>query len=275
MKFIDTFIFYNEIDLLLYRLSILDEYIDYFILVESTHTFTGHIKELYYEINKEKFIKFNHKIIHIIVDDFPYKYPNIHYRGHLQWHNEYHQRNCIKKGLDKIKDKLNDDDIILMSDLDEIPNPLIFKDIITKNIIISDNQLYLLELDFYYYNLNYKYQDTWAGTKLLTYKTYILCNLTFQQLRTWEWKNPVNRIKEPRGWHLSYFGDINFIKNKIANFSHCEYNNDKYVNDELENKIKKGIKYIDDTQLIFIPIHKNDNLPPKYDEFLKDYYIID
>ena len=44
MKIIDSFIFYNELDLLYYRLSILDEYVDYFILVESKYTFSGDIK---------------------------------------------------------------------------------------------------------------------------------------------------------------------------------------------------------------------------------------
>ena len=50
MKIIDSFIFYNEIDLLYYRLSILDEYVDKFILVESTHTFTGYSKPIFYLI---------------------------------------------------------------------------------------------------------------------------------------------------------------------------------------------------------------------------------
>ena len=77
MKIIDSFIFYNELDLLNYRLSILNDFVDYFILVESTHTFTGYPKKLFYNENKKLFDKFNQKIIHIIVDDFPYKYPNI------------------------------------------------------------------------------------------------------------------------------------------------------------------------------------------------------
>ena len=77
MKIIDTFIFYNEIELLTYRLSILNEYIDYFVLVEARYSFSGKPKELYYENNKDLFKKFNKKIIHIILDDLPYKFPNI------------------------------------------------------------------------------------------------------------------------------------------------------------------------------------------------------
>ena len=88
MKIIDSFIFYNEIDLLYYRLSILNEFIDKFILVESTLTFTGELKPLFYLENKNKFEKFNDKILHIIINDMPYKQPNINYNLNNQWANE-------------------------------------------------------------------------------------------------------------------------------------------------------------------------------------------
>ena len=76
-KIIDCFIFYNEFDLLTYRLNLLNDVVDYFVLVESRHTFVGKEKSLFYNENKQLFEIFNHKIIHIIVDDFPHKYPNI------------------------------------------------------------------------------------------------------------------------------------------------------------------------------------------------------
>ena len=77
MKIIDCFIFYNELDMLTYRLNILNDVVDYFVLVESNHTFVGKEKPLFYNENKHLFEKFNHKIIHIIVNDFPHKYPNV------------------------------------------------------------------------------------------------------------------------------------------------------------------------------------------------------
>ena len=73
-KIIDCFTFYNEMDLLNYRLNILYNVVDYFIIVESTHTYVGKEKKLFYNDNKHLFEKFNDKIIHIIVDDFPFKY---------------------------------------------------------------------------------------------------------------------------------------------------------------------------------------------------------
>jgi beta-1,4-mannosyl-glycoprotein beta-1,4-N-acetylglucosaminyltransferase len=80
MRTVDSFIFYNEIDMLKYRLSILNEYVDYFVLVESNYTYSGKLKELFYEKNKEMFEDFNHKIIHIILPELPYKFPEIDYK---------------------------------------------------------------------------------------------------------------------------------------------------------------------------------------------------
>lgn len=275
MKIIDSFIFYNELDLLKYRLSILNDFVDYFILVESTHTFTGHPKNLFYNENKTFFDKFNQKIIHIIVDDFPYKYPNINYQQNNQWQNEYFQRNCISKGINEIKNILIDEDIILTSDVDEIPDPKILIEIKNNKLIFDKNNLNRLSLDMYYYNLNLRLGNgqNWHGIKLITWYSYNIINLSFQQMRIWEYSHNVPIIPYG-GWHLSYFGDINFIINKIKGFAHQEYNNDKYINKEiLEKKIKNGINFIGGLELQKIKVKDNNNLPPKYEIYLKDYYI--
>ena len=88
--------------MLTYRLNILNEIVDYFIIVEATHTHTGKEKQLFYQENKHLFEKFQHKIIHIVVDDFPYKYPNINIEDGHQWVNERFQRDCISRGLNKL-----------------------------------------------------------------------------------------------------------------------------------------------------------------------------
>jgi beta-1,4-mannosyl-glycoprotein beta-1,4-N-acetylglucosaminyltransferase len=275
MKIIDSFIFYNELDLLFYRLSILNEYVDYFIIVESTHTFAGKEKPLFYYENKKMFEPFNDKIIHIIIDDFTYKYPNINYNDNQQWKNEDYQRNCIKKGIDKIWNELNDNDIILTSDIDEIPNPIILMKAKNNSLLFEHDRLNRLALDMYCYNLYCRVGEgsNWHGIKLMTANAYKSINLTFQQMRTFEWTNHVFII-ENGGWHLSYFGDVDFIINKISNFSHQEYNNQKYIEkNKLEEKIKNGINLLNDTNLVYIPIEENNNLPYKYDTFLRKYYV--
>lgn len=276
MKIIDSFIFYNELELLYYRLSILDEYVDKFVLVESTHTFTGYEKPLYYFENKDKFQKFNHKIIHI-VNDMPYKHPNISYKLNHQWENEHHQRNCIKIGIDTLINQnfLNDEDIILTSDVDEIPNPNILINAKNNNLSFDINKLNRLALDMYYYNLYYRIGEgsNWHGIKLFTFQAYKNIKLTFQQMRVWEHSHIVPIINNG-GWHLSYFGDIDFIINKIGSYSHQEYNNENYIDkNKLVEKIKNGVNLLNNSSLVYIQIEENKNLPYKYDIYLTNFYV--
>jgi len=273
MKIIDSFIFYNELDLLFYRLSILDPSIDKCIVVESTHTFSGKPKPLFYNENKAMFEKFNHKIIHIIVDNVPYIFPTIDYNKNQQWENEYHQRNAIKRGLDTIISDLTTDDILLTSDVDEIPNPSVLISAKENQLSYDKTTLNRLALDMYYYNLRYRIGSgsNWHGIKLLTIGAYNTHYLSFQQMRTYEHSHMVPIIPKG-GWHLSYFGDIEFIKNKIRGYAHQEYNNDQYLNDKkLTEDIKNGKNLLNNTDLQYIPINENTNLPNQYDLYLQKY----
>jgi beta-1,4-mannosyl-glycoprotein beta-1,4-N-acetylglucosaminyltransferase len=274
MLIIDSFIFYNEIDLLNYRLNLLNDIVDKFIIVESKYTFSGNEKPLFYDLNKEMFEPFKDKIVHIVLNEAPFKAPNINYQINQQWQNEYYQRNSIKLGIDSIISTLTDEDIIITSDVDEIPNPKILNDVKSNNIKFDKCNLNRLALDMYYYNLNYMVGkgSNWHGVKLLTVMVYKNLKLTFQDMRVWEHTHFVP-IVENGGWHLSYFGDLNFIVNKIKSFSHQEYNNDKYIDEyDLEKKIKDGINFIGGLDLHFIPIEKNLNLPPLYEKYLTKYF---
>jgi beta-1,4-mannosyl-glycoprotein beta-1,4-N-acetylglucosaminyltransferase len=265
-KIVDCFIFYNELDLLKYRLSILNDYVDYFVIVEATHTFVGKEKPLFYQENKELFKEFNHKIIHIVVDDFSHKYPNINIKNGEQWNNEIFQRNCIKRGLDKLQ--LNDEDIFTVTDLDEIPDPKILTKIKKNEINIH---VVTIELDFYYYNLNCKINGPpWNLSKMISYKKYKELSFSCQQIR----QNMSFEIIPNAGWHLSYFGDEKFIKNKIENFGHQELNIADFTD---ENNILNRIKNQKDlynryNPIVNVEIEDNNNLPPKYEIYLTKYY---
>jgi len=275
MKIVDTFIFYNEIELLTYRLSILDKYVDYFIIVESPYTFTGKPKPLHYLENIDKFSEFNHKIIHISVDDIPFIYPNINFSYNQQWQNEYFQRNAISRGIDKINSILSDTDVIITSDLDEIPNPKILEALLDSKLEYDKNGLNRLELDMYYYNLNLRVGDgnNWHGIKLINYNTYKNSHLSFQDMRIWEHTHHVNIIKNG-GWHLSYFGDIDFIIKKIDSFSHQEFNNKDYIDRNiLKYKLENKINLVGGLELQYIKIEDNKNLPPEYNKYLSKYIL--
>jgi len=273
MRIVDSFMFYNELDLLNYRLEILNEYVDYFVLVEAKYSFAGIEKQLYFNENKSIFEKFNHKIIHIILDELPFKSESIDYNKNFAWNNEYYNRNCIKLGVDKLD--LNNKDIIITSDLDEIPNPEILKKIKENTLNYDKNKLNRLACDMYYYNLNTLIgRSSWHGIKLITFETYKKLNLSFQDIREYEWHNNVPIVPNG-GWHLSYFGDIEFIKNKLKNFAHQEFNKPKYINDEfIRQHIKDKKNLFDESSILeYIPTKDNNNLPPEFDKYLIKYYI--
>lgn len=261
-KIIDCFTFYNEFDLLLYRLTILYDVVDKFILVEARHTHAGSEKQLYYEENKHLFKRFEDKIIHIIVD-LPYLKPNIDYSKDEQWLNENYQRNSIDNGIKQIA--LNDNDLIIISDLDEITDP---RTLLTlKNSKTSDS--FTLQQDMYYYNLHtFHCGEKWCRSKIVTYKHYI--NTTPENIRT---RDPQLPLLENAGWHLSYFGNKDFIINKLKEFTHQEYNNSLYVNEDIENKINNNLDLFNRNYvpIKYVGINENNYLPPLYDKYLLNY----
>ena len=268
MKIVDCFIFYNELEMLLYRLNSLVNYVDYFIIVESRHTHSGKEKELFFDNNKKLFEAFNSKIIHIITDEFPYLYPNIDYSKNEQWINENFQRNSIKNGIDKIV--LNEEDIFIVSDLDEIPDFNLLSCIKNNEIII--NNISSLEQDVYYYNLNTTFTNKWYCCKIISYKKYKELNLSFQDIRQFNCNNNISR----GGWHLSYFGDKHFIKNKLQHFGHQEFNNDNYTNlESIDTKItnQTDIYGGDNTNIVKLPIKQNSYLPHHYEKYLSKFVL--
>ena len=265
MKIIDCFIFYNELDLLTYRFNLLNDILYYFIIIESTHTFIGKEKNLVFNENKHLFENFSDKIIHIIVDDLPYKHPNINIGNNDVWNNEFFQRNAISRGINCIKD-LSQTDVIIISDLDEIPDPRVLDKIKKGNIIVDIN---ILEMDFYYYNLNTRIPYKWQLCKIISYKKYNELNISCNDIRNTNCSKILNG-----GWHLSYFGDKYFIQNKIQNFSHQEVNIGEFTDlAKIEKRIQDKTDLFDRRcNIDIIKIEDNTYLPIDYSKYLTKYY---
>ena len=117
----DCFQFFNELDILKIRLNVLSPVVDKFVISEATETFSGLPKPLYYEENKEMFREFEDKIIHEVVTDIP--------AGGTHERDEF-LKNAVARGL---KD-CTDDDVIIFSDMDEIPNPDVIRRILDASI---------------------------------------------------------------------------------------------------------------------------------------------
>lgn len=250
---IDCFTFYNELEMLKFRLKELNDVVDYFVIVEANHSHNKNIKELFFDTNKNLYSKYLDKIIHIIVDDMP--------NTNNAWDNENHQRRCIDRGIKQLK--LSDDDTILITDLDEIPDPETINKIKLKEIIIDD--AYALMQDFYYYNINTKHKKKWdPWPKVVDYKSYIKkYNSDCQKIRKLKKQK---RIKKG-GWHFSYFMDEAAIANKIKNFGHQEFNSTKFTDTEvIAQKIKSGedLYNRDHEKWNYIDIKDNNYLPNNY-----------
>lgn len=215
MKIYDCFIFYNELDVLDIRLNELNEVVDYFVLVESTHTFTGKSKPLFYNENKKIFKQFSDKIIHIVSE-------NLFEDSQKHWEREAFQRNQISIGLEKAKSN----DLIIISDVDEIPKAdIIKKHTRTRTIITCE----LIHCSVY---LN-KYYGHWInGTRIFKKD-----KLTTPQQNRFD----LYEIERFAGWHFGYLGDANHIVNKLSSFSHVEYNIPPYNDIEyIKQKIING-----------------------------------
>lgn len=269
IKVIDCFLFYNEIDLLNYRLHLLNEVVDYFVIVESTHTFVGKDKPLFFQENKHLFETFMNKIVHIIVDDFPYKQGIINNIGHQDvWKNEFFQRNAISRGIDKLNTEqvLMEKDILVIADLDEIPDPNTLRKIKTREMKVD---FHGLEMDLYYYTLNNRMNEKWYKTKLISYKTYQALGKSCEEIRGTSCQHIAHG-----GWHLSYFGDKYFIQNKIANFSHQELNKSEFTDlDKIEERKRNNKDLYDrNINITKIQVQQNTYLPPEYEHYLNKYY---
>lgn len=236
---VDGFTFYNEFDILKKRLRYLSPIVDKFILVESTVTHRGEPKELLFEKNKEMFSEWIDKIIHVIVQDNP--------EGDDPWKRENHQRNCISRGLEGMSDQA----LIMISDVDEIPDRDFIK-------LPPDVEACSFNMTAFQYNFKYiQEQEPWFGTVLATRS--LLTKITPQQLRNHRWRMP---FYKNAGWHLSSFGDEEFVANKIYNFAHCHDESSLNKNvDTYREYIKEGLMTDGKYKLVNTPPEIYESLP--------------
>ena len=215
----DGFMFFNELDVLEIRLNELYNSVTKFIIVEGRRKINGEVNnDMYLLNNMERFDKFKDKIVHIIVDDFPEVTP------HDPWAFERHLRDSIIKGW--IQLELRDNDVVIVSDADEIP-----RSSIVSSYKIKDGFSSLIQ-GLYYFYLNC-YCHEWEWQKIVPFS--IAKHMTPCQIRYTE---AMNKIKDG-GWHFSFMGGSRMIEEKMKSYAHQEYNTPEYL-DRIENAIKTG-----------------------------------
>ncbi|MBC7490148.1 MAG: hypothetical protein H7240_09550 [Glaciimonas sp.] len=261
MKIYDCFLFFNELDLLELRLNVLNKYVDYFVIVESAITFQGGDKEFFFEKNKNRFAQFENKIIYFKVEKYELDFANLPFiaepknadaivlnkiykfidacqnfdkKTQFWWGNEFFQRECLWRAL-AVAD-IAPGDLILLSDLDEIPNPSGIVEV--RSRISVDSPLYFKQHEFCYY-LNYYHNSDWIGTCGFVFSKY--ATLSMNAIRPAGKSINVSSpsVVKNGGWHFTSIGNVEAIKNKIRSWGHREFNTAATLS-SVEYNVKHG-----------------------------------
>ena len=231
MKFIDCFMYFDEDMILDIRLNILDKFVSYFIICEANYLHNGSKKEFKFDINK--FSKFKDKIIYIPLEQQPKNLRIINNSDDVLLKNskildnallrENFQRDFLNN---KIKN-FGDEDFIIISDVDEIPNLENFE---------YKSKITFFEQKMFYYKFNLLHKDfLWYGSKITKKKNLIspqwLRNVKSKKYPLWRFDilfsktkyNKINFIKDG-GWHFTNVKSPEKIDYKMKNFlHHLEY----------------------------------------------------
>ena len=229
MAIYDCFQYFNEDHTIDLRLNILDKYVDYFVISESTKTHQGNEKKLNFNISN--FPKYKNKIKYLVAD-FDNKNNITNHTGGESL-IEQHQRNYLYNGIKEA----NDDDLIILSDSDEIPDLTKLNQIKRKTKYTAFSQMMFM----YKLNLQNLNESDWIGSKICLKKNFPLP----QELRNMKFKNyPFWRIDKYNtqiikgGWHFSFLQTPEDIIKKIKSYSHGEFNNKLNTNQKIiEDKI--------------------------------------
>jgi len=226
MKIFDCFTYFNEYEILKLRLEELGDHVDYFVIVEASQTFTGKNKPFYLDNILEDISKWYEKIIihRVFLDQ----------ENLSSWDREYLQRNSILGALNNLD--IYDNDLIIISDVDEIWN--------TKTVSSLKIDYIPVRLDVNQYFWNYHWQVPQhcnQGARPVVCKKQHILSKTPQELRSMQLPLIPNG-----GWHFSFFGEEDNIKNKIESFAHTEYDKEEFKSYEsIMNRIKYGIDPFD------------------------------
>ena len=247
MKIIDSFMFFDENMLLDLRLNILDKYVSKFIICEATYNHNGEKKKLNFDINN--FSKFKSKIDYDVLDKQPENIKQINEEDSYKLKEskildnalirENFQRNFTFSKLMEI----DNNDLILINDLDEIPNLEEFK--YQKKITVFKQKML-------YFKFNLMYPDiSWSGTKICKKKDFInpqwLRNIKTRIYPLWRIdiffsKKKYNKIKiiKNGGWHFTNIKTPEEIHHKMKNFlHHFEYENSGLGTIDIKRLIKE------------------------------------
>jgi beta-1,4-mannosyl-glycoprotein beta-1,4-N-acetylglucosaminyltransferase len=247
MKIIDCFMYFDEDMILDLRLNILNKYVSHFIICEATFNHKGLKKKLNFNINN--FSKFKDKITYIVLDKEPSNIKKINFQDSKTTTNSKILDNSINRDIgqrnhlnEEIK-KYNDEDLILLNDIDEIPNLEIFN---------YQNKITIFKQKMIYYKFNLVYPNFfWMGSKICKkkhlYSPQWLRNIKPKKYPWWRADILLSKKKymnvdfvENGGWHFSNIKTPEEIDFKMKNFAHhLEYEESGMSIEKLKKNIKE------------------------------------
>jgi beta-1,4-mannosyl-glycoprotein beta-1,4-N-acetylglucosaminyltransferase len=241
-KVVDCFIFYNELDMLEFRLHELSDVVDYFVIAEGTTTFRGQPKPLWFAENKHRFAKFLPRIREVAVP----------LGDQDSWTREFTLRNALTKPLSDLG--LSEDDLCVLSDVDEIPDA-------TTLAMLRDTGLddvASLSQAFYYYNLTCKAAYEWSCARVFPART--AHGTSLQAIRN---VAPAKTISLG-GWHFSNFMSFEKMAVKYTTGAHeGEFERFFQSSADIEHKVLARVDVFDRQEVQFIhqPLATNTYLP--------------
>lgn len=242
----DTFMFFNEFELLETRLEYLYPIVDKFIITECYINQAGNPKPMYFKENEHLFEKYKDKIIYNPILDVPndmnIRTGNIvedkirdicskytHYDHSVKrYDNETYQKECILTKLNQLG--LSDNDVIMFSDLDEIPELSYVESILVD--VPYDNHINVRQHMIQYY-LNVLKHEDWFGTRIFRWSYVKDLDIGLNGLRVG--KPAGSCTNDKHGWHITFMGGTEKIKEKIRSYGHQEFNNDFILSNVEEN----------------------------------------
>ncbi len=253
-KIYDCIIFFDENFLVNARLNILKDVVDYFIICESYYNYRNQKKKINFKLIDKKF---QNRVRHIILKD---KFPD----SKNLWKSEEYQREMIFQGIKDAKP----DDLIMYSDADEIPNPMVLKKIIIK----KKYAIFMMNMYVYKLNLFNQYETPWQGTRIcekkdlksfsFLRKKVLVKNLKKNFFRKLFLEKNIDLIQNG-GWHFNNLNKPAVISKKLKSFAHSEFSRKKFSSIKIiKKKIKMHIDLFNRGHIY--KLVKIDNTYPKF-----------
>lgn len=267
--------FFNELDILKLRMQIMAPYVDFFVIEEASVTFSGEPKRMIFAENRQLFAEFEEKIRYVAVENSPLEGVTTHERDKFQ-------KNQLIRGLSDCRPE----DIIIFSDVDEIPNPKTLERLIAQ---FEPGKIYHLVQRMFYCFLNMEEvsgnllsitgefpgveRRQWLGTKVCSFAKLPAEGIVY--LREVSPADPRSVRIADGGWHFGYMGgdgerDVaKRIGIKVRAAAHQEYNSKRYLNEAVD-RLLCG-EDIFDRDAKFVRVEIDESFPAYLREHQQEY----